>query len=273
MDEIAEYNRSRWNELVEAGIEWSRPLLSLTAEASRALVDEAGFLGDLTGKQVLCLGGGGGQQSAAFGILGAKVTVLDLSEAQLERDREAAAHYGYSVELVQGDMRDLSAWADDVFDAVYQPYSINFVPDPRRVFQEVARVLRPQGIYRVAFHNPFTISIDEEAWTGDGYLIKDAYVDGEDVTAQYPDWTVESEAGAVTTVAGPHEFRHTLSTMMNGLIGNGFVLLALWEETSNEPDPEPGTWEHFKLVAPPYLRVWTVLRPDAYTDVERTEAR
>ena len=62
MDEIAEYNRARWNALVEAGIEWSRPFLSLTVESSRALVDEAGFLGDLTGKQVLCLGGGGGQQ-------------------------------------------------------------------------------------------------------------------------------------------------------------------------------------------------------------------
>ena len=41
----------------------------------------------IAGKGVLCLAGGGGQQSAAFALLGAKVTVLDFSETQLERDK------------------------------------------------------------------------------------------------------------------------------------------------------------------------------------------
>ena len=40
---------------------------------------------------VLCLAAGGGQQSVAFALLGANVTVFDLSETQLEHDRLAAA--------------------------------------------------------------------------------------------------------------------------------------------------------------------------------------
>ena len=39
---------------------------------------------------------------------GSNVTVLDLSETQLERDRLAASHYGHSIVTEQGDMRDLS---------------------------------------------------------------------------------------------------------------------------------------------------------------------
>ena len=81
------------------------------------------------GKSVLCLAGGDGQQSAAFGLLGAKVSVVDFSEAQLEKDREVAVHYGLVIDTVEGDMRDLSHFADDSFDVVYHSYSINFVPD------------------------------------------------------------------------------------------------------------------------------------------------
>ncbi|MET0647531.1 MAG: class I SAM-dependent methyltransferase [Pyrinomonadaceae bacterium] len=57
---------------------------------------------------MLCLAGGGGRESACFALLGAAVTVFDLSPEQLERDRLAAAHYGTHVETVRGDMRDLS---------------------------------------------------------------------------------------------------------------------------------------------------------------------
>lgn len=37
----------------------------------------AGLLADIDGKDVLCLASGGGQQSAVFSLLGAKVTVVD----------------------------------------------------------------------------------------------------------------------------------------------------------------------------------------------------
>ncbi|HEX8352099.1 MAG TPA: class I SAM-dependent methyltransferase, partial [Pyrinomonadaceae bacterium] len=109
MDEIAEYNVGRWRALAEAEALYTRPLLDLDADAARAVVDASGWLGPLEGGRVLCLAGGGGRESAAFSLLGARVTVFDLSEEQLERDRAAAAHYGHEVSTVRGDMRDLSA--------------------------------------------------------------------------------------------------------------------------------------------------------------------
>lgn len=66
-------------------------------------LDRLGITKDFAQKKVLCLASGGGQQSVAFALLGADVTVLDISPSQLERDRKAAEHYGIKVHLVQGD--------------------------------------------------------------------------------------------------------------------------------------------------------------------------
>ena len=38
VDEIARYNRGRWNELAEAGVAYARPYLDLDARSARELV-------------------------------------------------------------------------------------------------------------------------------------------------------------------------------------------------------------------------------------------
>ena len=155
MDEIFNTNRERWNALANAEVEYSRPFLDYTPHQAATYVYRYGILKDVDGWRVLCLASGGGQDSVALGLLGAQVTVLDLSDVQLTRDRQAAAHHGLETETLQGDMRDLSMFPDDHFDLVWQPYSINFVPSVEPVFREVARVLKPGGIYYLSFANPF----------------------------------------------------------------------------------------------------------------------
>ena len=262
MDDVARYNQARWEELARAGVAFSRPALGLDADSARRLLDpEAVLLGDVAGREVLCLAGGGGQQSAAFGLLGARVTVCDLSETQLERDRAAAAHYGLSVRTVQGDMRDLSAFDEGAFDIVWHPHSLNFVPDARRVFDEVARVLRPGGWYRLDCHNPFVMGIDERDWDGTGYPLNRPYVDGEQVVSRDSRWEVWGEDRSCRMVEGPREFRHALGTVVNGLVERGFVLRRLWETVGTNPHAAPGTWDHFMAVAPPHLSLWCHYRP------------
>ncbi len=66
-------------------------------------------------------------------------------------------------------------------------------------------------------------------------------------------------------MAGPREFRHTMSTMLNGLAGRGFTLLGFYENTGPNPTAEPGTWDHFFLVCAPWVSMW--MRKDkSYTD-------
>jgi SAM-dependent methyltransferase len=253
MDEIIERNRKRWNQLADAGVQHSQPFYDYTVAMAREYVCRFGVLQHVGGLKVLCLGGGGGQDSVAFGMLGAKVTVFDLSDIQLDRDRKAAAHHRLDTEVVQGDMRDLSAFAPDSFDIVWQPYSLNYSPTVAPVFREVSRVLRNAGIYYVAFANPFVQAVDDDSWNGTGYLLRGPYLDGEDISRYCGEWSVAQANGAVIKVDSPHQFRHILSTVLNLLAQNGFVFLHLQEWMRHDERPEPGSWAHFTQDAPQWF--------------------
>ncbi len=253
MDHINKTNRERWNALANANVEWSQPFLDYTSEKAAAYIGRYDIIQDVAGKKVLCLASGGGQDSVCFGLLGAEVTVVDLADTQLERDRQAAKHHGLKVETVQGDMRDLSVFATDTFDIVWQPYSVNFVPAITDVYREVARVLKPGGIYYMQFGNPFTHAVDDEAWDGNAYPLNRLYIDGEDTTQYFPHWDVGQEDGSTVKIESPHEFRHTLSTVLNTLAQNEFIFLYLNEYMVKEDDPKPGTWAHFTQVSPPWF--------------------
>ena len=213
----------------------------------------------MNGKEVLCLASGGGKQSAAFAMLGAKVTVLDLSAEMLKRDRLVAEHYGFTINIQQSDMRDLSMFSDQMFDLVFQPYSINFIPNPEAVFDGVRRILRVGGRYCLQFHNPFVQGVDDRAWDGKGYPLNQAYINGEEMRAE--DWEFEDPQGIQVKMVGPKMFRHTLGSMVHLLAQRDLILFDLWEDTGWEGEFEPGTWEHYMQVAAPWLTLWLTLRP------------
>lgn len=260
MDEVSAFNQSKWDELVSHGVLYSRPLLNLTPQTAREYLDPFGLMGDVTGEEVLCLASAGGRQTAAFAVLGASVHVLDLSPAMLQGDHKAAARYGVSMDIQQGDMRDLSRYPDASFDRVFQPYSINFIPDPMPVFQEVARVLKPGGFYTLEFHNPFLQGLDEADWDGRGYPVKLPYIDGAEIIE--PRWEFNDEQGNPVKLTGPRAFRHTMKTILNALAGLGFILFNLYEEYTKDASAEPGSWDHFLLFAPPWMTGWFVYRPE-----------
>jgi SAM-dependent methyltransferase len=255
MDEVARYNVERWRALAAARALFTRPLLDLNEGSARALVDQGSWLGDLSGRRVLCLAGGGGNTSAAFALLGAHVTVFDLSEEQLERDRLAARHYGHEVETLQGDMRDLSRLYGAGFDVVAHAYSLNFVPDARAVFREVARVLRRGGLYRFMCANPSLLGLSTRDWDGRGYSLKEPYVEGAVVLGFDEEWVYPVEPGEAARVMPSREYRHGFGTLVGGLAGAGFRLLRASEDESINLDPEaePGTWDHFVSIARPWL--------------------
>ena len=192
-DEIATTNERHWEWSVKKGAGCTLPWLDLDAGLLRKYADsEVGSVPGLSdpiyppdvlagvgGKDVLCLASGGGQQSAVFGLLGAQVSVLDLTVAQLEGDRKAAAHFGYEVEIIQGDMRDLSCLADESFDLVYQGHCMAWVPDARQIYTGVFRVLRAGGLYRVDFSNPATEFVECDSWDGEGYRLTVPYAEKE----------------------------------------------------------------------------------------------
>jgi SAM-dependent methyltransferase len=229
---------------VEEGREWTRPWLDLDPEVYRAVREGRTaelpapychdpacrlFMQGVQGLDVLCLAGGGGQQSAVFSLLGARVTVLDLMEEQLAGDRAAAAHYGYTVRTVQGDMRDLSAFPDGSFDSVCQPISTLYTPDLRAVYREVQRVLRPGGLYYADFAMPLLYMAQNLGWDGSAYTLRfsQPYRRGEirELADGRPSFDEGEPVG---------EYHHLLSDILNGLIVEGLCIQGVWE--SPRPD-------------------------------------
>ncbi|MEL6141343.1 MAG: class I SAM-dependent methyltransferase [Bacteroidota bacterium] len=262
---MSKENEKKWDELARRGVLCSQPKLELTPEEAQAYINRNGWYGQgLTGKRVLCLASGGGQQSIAFALLGAEVTVVDFSAAQLEKDRLVAEKYQQAIRMVKSDMRDLSFCEDAFFDIVYQPYSINYVPKVEEVFDEVSRVLKPNGIYDIMFHNPYVHGswkdgcwekewTTEELWRGKGYPIWQPYRDGYPIKTFDPNWNFTDANQQAVSIKSPQEYRHTMATIVNGLIRRGLEIINYREEVGATYEAKPGTWEHYTSCLPPWI--------------------
>ena len=253
-DRIAKANEQHWQKMVAEGCDFTEPWLDLDRAQLRTFVQDqtdllpgrlvvlypTSILAGVEGKDVLCLASGGGQQSAVFGLLGARVTVVDLAEGQLEGDRAAAAHYGYEVITLHADMRDLSRLEDGAFDLVYQAPSTAYVPDVREVYTGVARVLRSGGLYRVCFSNPATEFVDWESWDGEGYRIVQPYAEKTERIA--PGETGQAPRGAM-------QFRHYMHDIFSGLISAGLSIQQVEDDPQyfdpQNAEADPGTWWHW----------------------------
>lgn len=267
MDDTTISNLHKWDELVKLEVPCSRPNQNPTIEQARKNLNPNNLFGDLKNKNVLCLASGGGQQSVEFALLGANVTVVDFSKEQLKKDEAEAKKHSLKIRIVQSDMRDLSEFKDGEFDIVYQPYSINYIPEVQKVFSEVTRVLKTGGIYSLMFHNPFVQGSwkdacwgnqwgKDELWNNKGYPISQPYRDGEPIKIHDHTWNFEDTKGKKIKAEAPQEFRHTLSTILNSLIERKFNILRFEEYKGSNFDAKPGTWDHYITVAPPWFSLW-----------------
>lgn len=119
------------------------------------------WFGTLSGKKLLGLASGGGQQIPVFSALGAQCTVLDYSEVQCESERMVAKREGYSVEIIRGDMTKRLPFEDESFDIIFHPVSNCYIEEVLPVFQECWRVLKKGGILLCGLDNGMNFIVDE----------------------------------------------------------------------------------------------------------------
>jgi len=232
--DIHAYNRAAWNHRVATGNKWTVPVGPEAIAAARAgRVDflltptrfvPARWLPPLADCRVLCLASGGGQQGPLFAAAGARVTVFDLSPGQLEQDRRTALREGLVIETVDGDMADLSCFADASFDLIVHPCSNCFVPNVLPVWREAARVLRPGGALLAGFMNPVHALFDEfESQQGKlevRYAIP--YSDLTSLSAEQRQRYIDQNE--------PLVFGHTLEDLIGGQLAAGLVLTDFFED-------------------------------------------
>ena len=105
------------------------------------------------GDHVLDLGSGAGNDCfVARAIVGetGKVTGLDMTEPMIAKARQNCAKLKFSnVEFVTGDIEDMPL-SDSSFDVVISNCVLNLVPDKRKAFREIKRVLKNGGHFCVS---------------------------------------------------------------------------------------------------------------------------
>jgi SAM-dependent methyltransferase len=132
---------------------------------------QLGVLGEVAGRTVLELGCGGAQWSVALARAGAWVIGLDLSERQLAHARRLVQASGVPVALVQASGEAVPL-ADASVDIVVSDYGAMTFADPYRTVPEVARLLRPGGLFAFNTSSPLL----ELCWPDDAERAGDRLV-------------------------------------------------------------------------------------------------
>jgi ubiquinone/menaquinone biosynthesis C-methylase UbiE len=121
------------------------------------------LFGDLKGKNLLDLGCGGGQTSVFFAKQGATVTGIDFSEKQIDFAKNLAKKKRINKILFQqADIENLSAFKDCSFDLVNSSHVIHYIKNIQKCFNEVFRVLKPQGKFVFSVSHPFNHIVEEK---------------------------------------------------------------------------------------------------------------
>lgn len=222
METVFEQVERNINSLVENDVNWSQPATEEQLQKARTGNGELPFgsdiipsewLGELRGKKVLCLAGAGGMQGPLLACAGAEVTVLDLSERMLDRDRAVACREGLNIRIEHGNMCDLSRFEDESFDLVLNPPSLFYVPDVMPVFREVHRILKPDGSFIMEASNPIAYVCEYDKTAGCYKAVNRMPYRSTD-HADQGDWV---------------EYGHTMESYIGGQLQCGFVLMGYIE--------------------------------------------
>ena len=218
----------RW---VENDWEWGRPITHeqfLAAKAgdwSIVLTPTrpvpADWFPDLKGLKLLGLACGGGQQMPLFAAAGAKCTVLDYSERQLESERMVSQREGYEIDIVRADMSKALPFADESFDVIVHPVSNSYIREVEPLWRECFRILKPGGVLLAGLDNGINYLFDDEETMLTHSLPFDPVSD-----PALMEELQKTDSGV--------QFSHTFEEQVGGQLKAGLVLTHLFEDFNGE---------------------------------------
>ena len=164
--EYVAVNRANWTRAnaeytdTQAERAWAR---DLTWGMWNAREDELHALPDVDGKDVIELGCGTAYIAAQIARLGARVTGVDVTPAQLDTARRMQKQFVLEFPLLEANAEDVPL-PDASFDVVVSEYGASIWCDPYVWIPEAARLLRPGGelIFLACTDLQMVCSPDEE---------------------------------------------------------------------------------------------------------------
>ena len=178
----------------------------------------------LTGKAVLDLGCGYGENCAEFKLRGAlRVLGVDVSEKMLA----VAVEENPDIEFIRADMSDLS-FIDEKFDVVFSSLAVHYIENFSAFAQSVYEVLKPEGYFIFSQEHPLTTApISGARWAQDD--------DGNVLHYKLTDYSRPGFRSTKWIVEGVEKYHRRFSDIVNALCAAGFVIEKM---TETIPTPE-----------------------------------
>jgi len=173
--------------------------------------DKLKLLGNVKGKKILELGCGGGQCSIVFAKQGATCTGIDISTEQLKYAEKLSKKNKVKIKFIHGTFQNLSKFKSNSYDIVFSAFALQYSPNILRVFKQVNRILKKNGIFVFSLDHPFYDTINPKTFKiENSYFKKGKYIEIE----EWPDGT-------------KHKFvmyKRKVSDMFNFLVESNFVV-------------------------------------------------
>jgi SAM-dependent methyltransferase len=152
------FNRAAWNSDADEYQARNGPFIETRGGMAWGVwqipENELRILGELAGRDVLELGCGAAQWSIALARAGAHPVGLDLSDRQLEHARRLMAEAAVDFPLVHASAEAVPL-PDRSFDIVFCDHGAMTFADPYLTVPEVARLLRPGGLFAFSHASAF----------------------------------------------------------------------------------------------------------------------
>jgi len=227
--DIVKHNELAWNHYVDKKDRWTIPVSEQELENAKnghwdlvltpTKAVPKNWFPALAGLKVLGLASGGGQQGPILAALGAHVTIFDNSGKQLQQDITLSNKYNLGIKTVQGNMKDLSVFANNSFDLIFNPCSILFVDHILPIWNECFRVLKPNGILMTGLINPILFQLDEESLQ---LIYKQPFSDLHSLPTEKLQTLINNKEALV--------FGHSLTHQIGGQLDAGFTLTHMYED-------------------------------------------
>lgn len=218
--------------------------------------DDLRLLGDVTGKNVVELGCGGGQCSIAFAKRGAQVIGVDLSERQLSYARKLASKENVNVKFIKAEIEDLSTIPDGSQDVAFSAYAFQYVKDLKAALDEIYSVLRSGGIFVFSLDHPFYWCFPENS---------------SELRIAHSYFNENPRKGYLG-----REYPRTLSRLFNTLFESGFIVATIIEPRPIEREGEEDLWPEYgidRLKMVPATIIFKVLKPHGFSELLRKKSK
>lgn len=207
--------RNAWNQASDA--------YNSLHEDDHSLIDlatgkVASRLGPVAGLEILEIGCGAGKNCVDLARQGARVTGVDISDAQIGLAQQRVGETDVSVRLLRADAANLTPLPAQSFDRILAIYAFPYVAEMAACLAECARLLRPGGRLLFAQDHPIRACFWDPEMQEESVLPARSYFDDSPLH-----WTFVGTDAAMTS------YHRSLDWWFTALHEAGFAVTQLQE--------------------------------------------